>query len=73
MFRLYSQNWYFTKLENLKEMIDFLDIYHAAKLNQDQINNFNRPINPKEREAFIKSLPTTTTKTKSPRSHAFTA
>ena len=39
-------------------MDGFLDRYHIPKLNQDQINNLNRPITPKEIEAVIKSLPT---------------
>jgi hypothetical protein len=36
-------------------MDDFLDRYHLPKLNQDQINNLNRPVTPKEAEAVIKS------------------
>ena len=36
---------YFTKLENLKEMDNFLDRHHLPKLNRDQINNLNRSIN----------------------------
>ena len=40
--------------------IIFLDRYHVPKLNQDQINNLNIPITPKEIEAVIKSLPTKT-------------
>ena len=36
----------------------FLDRYNVPKLNQDQINNLNCPIIPKEIEAVIKSLPT---------------
>ena len=38
-------------------MDDFLDRYHLPKLNQDQINNLNRP---KKIEAVIKSIPTKT-------------
>jgi hypothetical protein len=51
--RLYS-----TKLENLDEMEKFLDRYQVPKLNQDQVNDFNSPISPKEIEAVINSLPT---------------
>jgi hypothetical protein len=51
--RLYS-----TKLENLDEMDKFLDRYRVPKLNQDQINDLNSPISPKEIEAVINSLPT---------------
>jgi len=39
-------------------MNTFLDKYQVPKLNQDQINNLNNPITPKEIEAVIKSLPT---------------
>jgi hypothetical protein len=37
-------------------MDNFLDIYQVPKLNQDQINDLNNPIPPKEMEAFINSL-----------------
>ena len=30
-----------TKLENLKEMDNFLDKYHIPKLNQDQVSKLN--------------------------------
>ena len=39
-------------------MNNFLDRYHVLKLNQDQINDLNSPISPKEIEAVINSLPT---------------
>jgi hypothetical protein len=39
-------------------MDNFLDRYQAPKLNQDQINDLNSPISPKEIEAVINSLPT---------------
>jgi hypothetical protein len=39
-------------------MDNFLDRYQIPKLNQDQINDINSPITPKEIEAVIKSLPT---------------
>ncbi|KAL6035173.1 hypothetical protein STEG23_034140 [Scotinomys teguina] len=65
--RSYSKNLYTTKLENLEEMDKFLDRYHIPKLDQDQIDNFNRPITPEEIETVIKSLPTK----KSPGSDGF--
>ena len=37
-------------------MDNFLDRYQVPKLNQDQINNLNSPISPKEIEAVINSL-----------------
>jgi hypothetical protein len=39
-------------------MDNFLDRYQVPKLNQDQINNLNSLIPPKEIEAIINSLPT---------------
>jgi hypothetical protein len=36
---------------------NFLDRYQVPKLNQDQINNLNSPISPKETEVVINSLP----------------
>jgi hypothetical protein len=39
-------------------MDNFLGRYQVSKLNQDQINNLNSPISPKEIEAVINSLPT---------------
>ena len=38
-------------------MDDFLDGSQVPKLNQNQIKDLNSPINAKEREAVIKSLP----------------
>jgi hypothetical protein len=39
-------------------MDNFLDRYQVPKLNQDQINNLNSPISPKEIETINNSLPT---------------
>ena len=44
---------YLTKLENLDEMYKFLDRCQVPKLNQDQVNDLNSPISPKEIEAVI--------------------
>jgi hypothetical protein len=54
--RSYYKSLYSTKLENLDET--FLDRYLVSKLFQDQINDLNSPISPKEIEAVINSLPT---------------
>ncbi|KAL6084139.1 hypothetical protein STEG23_009593 [Scotinomys teguina] len=56
--RTYFKNLYSTKLENPEEMDKFLDRYHIPKLDQDQIDNLNRPITQEEIETVIKSLPT---------------
>jgi hypothetical protein len=39
-------------------MDKFLDRYQVLKLNQDQVNDLNSPISPKEIEAVINSLST---------------
>jgi hypothetical protein len=49
---------YSTKLENLDEMDNFLDRFQVPKLNQDQINDLNSAIYPKEIETVINSLST---------------
>jgi hypothetical protein len=56
--RSYYKRLYSTKLENLDEMDNFQDRCQIPKLNQDQINDINSPISPKEIEAVINSLPT---------------
>jgi hypothetical protein len=56
--RCYYKRLYSTKLENLEEMDKFLERYQVPKLKQDQINDLNNPISPKEIEAVINSLPT---------------
>jgi hypothetical protein len=53
----YYKRLYSTKLENLDKMNKFLYRYQVPKLNQDQINDLNNPISPKEIEAVINSLP----------------
>ncbi|KAL0589267.1 Histone demethylase UTY [Plecturocebus cupreus] len=40
----YSEQLYANKLENLEEMEKFLDTYNLTKLNQEEIQNLNRPI-----------------------------
>jgi hypothetical protein len=54
--RSYYKKLYSTKLENLDEMDNFLERYQVPKLNQDQINDLNSPISPKEIEAIINNL-----------------
>ena len=54
--RSFYKRLYSTKLENLDEMEKFLDRYQVPKLNQDQVNDLNSPISPKEIEAVINSL-----------------
>ena len=54
--RSFYKRLYSTKLENLEEMDKFLDRYQVPKLNQDQDNDVNSPISPKEIETVIKIL-----------------
>jgi dsDNA-specific endonuclease/ATPase MutS2 len=49
--RSFYKRLYSTKLENLDEMDKFLDRYQVPKLNQDQVNDLNSSISPKEIEA----------------------
>ena len=39
-------------------MEKFLDRYQVPKLNQDQVNDLNSPISPKEIKANLNNLPT---------------
>ena len=41
-------------MDNLEEMDKFLEKYNFAKLNQEEIENLNRPITSTEIEAVIK-------------------
>jgi hypothetical protein len=56
--RSFYKRLYSTKQENLDEMHKFLERYQVPKLNQDQINDLNGPMSPKETEAVINSFPT---------------
>ena len=42
---------------NLEEMDKFLETYKLPKLNQEEIENLNRPITSKEIELVIKKTP----------------
>ena len=56
-------------MDNLEEMEEFLEKYNLPKLNQEEIENLNRPITSAEIETVIKNLPTN----KSPGPDGFTA
>ena len=45
-------------MDNLEEMDNFLEKYNFPKLNQEEIENLNRPITRMEIETVIKNLPT---------------
>ena len=42
--REYYEQLYANKMENLEEMDKFLENYSLPKLNQEEIENLNRPI-----------------------------
>ena len=42
---------------NLEEMDEFLEKYNLPKLNQEEIENLNRPITRTEIETVIRNLP----------------
>ena len=56
-------------MDNLEEMDKFLEKYNFPKLNQEEIENLNRPITSTEIETVIRNLPTN----KSPTPGGFTA
>ena len=56
--RSFYKRLYSPKQENLDEMKRFLDRYQVPKLNQDQVNDLNSPISPKEIKSVLNSLPT---------------
>ena len=45
-------------MDNLEEMDKFLEKYNFPKLNQEEIENLNRPITSTEIETVIRNLPT---------------
>ena len=56
-------------MENVEEMEKFLEKYSFSKLNQEEIENLNRPITSMEIETVIRNLPGN----KSPGPNGFTA
>ena len=67
--RNYYQQLYANKMDNLEEMDKFLEKYNFPKLNQEDIENLNRPITNREIETVIRNRPAN----KSPGPDGFTA
>ena len=66
--RDYYQQLYTNKTDNLVEMDEFLEKYNFPNLNQEEIENLNRPIKSMKVKTVIKNLPTN----KSPGPDGFT-
>ena len=55
--KMYYEQIYANKLGNLEEMDLFLEYHKLPKLEQEEIENQNRPITSEEIEAAIKNFP----------------
>ena len=55
--RDYYKQLYANKMDNLEEMDKFLEKHNLQRLNQEEIENRNRPIKSTETETVIKNLP----------------
>ena len=64
----YCKQLYANKMDNLEEMGKFLEKHNLPRLNQEEIENINRPITSTEVETVFKNLPTN----KSPGPDGFT-
>ena len=56
--RDYYKQLYANKMDNLEKMDKFLEKHNLPRLNQEEIENINRPITSTEIETVIKNLPT---------------
>ena len=68
MMRDYYKQLYANNMDNLEETDSFLEKHNLQRLNQEEIENINRPITSTEIETVIKYLPTN----KSPGPDGFT-
>ena len=55
--RDYYEQLYANKMDNLEEMDKSLEKYNLSKLNQEEIENFNRLITGRKIEGVIKNFP----------------
>ena len=51
--RVYYKKLYANKMDNCKEMEKFLERYNFPRMNQDELENINRPITSNEIETII--------------------
>ena len=51
--RDYYKQLYVNKMDNLEEMDKFLERYNLTRLNQEEIENMNRPVTSTEIEPVI--------------------
>ena len=56
--RDYYKQLYANKMNKVEEMDKFLEKHNLPRLNQEEIENINRPITSTEIETVIKTLPT---------------
>ena len=54
--RDYYKQPYANKMDNLEEMDKFLELHNLPRLNQEEIENMNRPVTSTEIETVIKIL-----------------
>ena len=55
--RDYYKQLYANKMDNLEEMDKFIEMHNLPRLNQEEIENINRPITSTEIETVINNLP----------------
>ena len=54
--RDYYKQLYANKMDNLEEMDKFLEMHNLLRLNQEEMENMNRPITSTEIETVIKKI-----------------
>ena len=57
--RDYYKQLYANKMDNLEEMHKFLEKHYLLRLNEEEIENVNKPITSTETETVIRNLPKT--------------
>ena len=56
LMRDYSKQLYANKMDNLEEMDKFIEKHNLPRLNQEEIENINRPITSTEIQTVIKKI-----------------